>query len=115
MEFKQGEIQFNVHLAENSQESQTHLDENRIHFSDQCRKVYNLLMNGEKLTVLDAITNHGISSLPRRILDLIGPEHARTGIAIGNYWKKPENGVKYKVWYMTEADKEWNKKLKTNG
>lgn len=111
MEFKQGEIPFVVHLAENTAESQEHLDDNRLHFGAQCTKVFNLLMSGEKLTVLEAITKHGISSLPRRILDLIGPESLRTGIAIGSYWVKPENGVKYKTWYMTEADKEWNRKL----
>ncbi len=112
MDFKQGSIDFETHLVENNTESQSHLDENRIHFSAQCSKIYNLLMAGEQLTVFDAITKHGISSLPRRLADILGPEHARTGIAIGSYWKKPENGVKYKVWFMTEADKEWNRKLK---
>lgn len=59
-----------VHLKENNQESQEHLDKHRIHFSKQCVKVYELLKSGLRLTVLGAANEHGIMYLPRRIKDL---------------------------------------------
>ncbi len=111
MEFKQATLDFELHRIENSMESQDHLEENKVHFKAQCKKVFDLLMSGQHLTVLSAITNHGISSLPRRCLDITGEERRRTGIRISNKWIKPEKGAKYKAWYMTEADKEANRKL----
>jgi len=64
-----------THREENNHDSRRHLEENRERFSAQCQQVYDLLRSGVRLTVLSAITEYGISSLPRRILDL--KEHFR--------------------------------------
>lgn len=106
MDFKQVEIEFMLHDLENSVHSQAHLEENRKHFSAQCLKIFNLLMAGKELTVLSAITEYGISSLPRRLADLI-----LNGVKITDKWVKPTEGAKYKVWFMTEDDKKANRKL----
>ena len=42
----QTELSFTTHEAENNPESQTHLEENRAHFSEQCKRVFDLLMSG---------------------------------------------------------------------
>jgi len=89
--------QLHTHLMENNPESQGFLEENEQKFSDQCLKVYRLLLGGIRLSVVDAI-GHGISSLPRRILDL----KERNGITtIKDEWVKDSNGKRlYKVWYI---------------
>lgn len=106
MEYKQGEMNFRVHEVENNTEMQYHLEENRKHFSAQCKKVFNLLMSGKELTVLSAITEHGISSLPRRLMDC-----SLNGVKYSERWFKPESGAKYKVWFMNEDDKKKNQHL----
>ena len=88
-----------VHSRENNAESQQHLDKNRKRFSRKCRELLVRLYAGERLTVLSA-ANTGISSLPRRILDL-----KESGVLISDKW---ENGVK--VWFMTEEQKFFNQK-----
>lgn len=69
---KQMEIDWNnvVHGRENNRHSQGILEDQYARLNRQCKKVYDLLKSGHRLTVRDAILNHGISSLPRRILDL---------------------------------------------
>ena len=86
-----------VHERENSRESENHLNENRKHFAKSCEKVFNLLMEGKRLTVRDAIVNHGISSLPRRCLDL-----KQAGVAISDEWSNDEPA--FKTWYMSATD-----------
>lgn len=92
---------FDPHPWENNSESQTNLETNKDKFSKKCRIVFNLLMDGEKLTVLGC-ANLGISSLPRRILDLKQNE-----VKISDYW---ENGVK--VYFLTASDRLFNKRFK---
>lgn len=86
-----------THLRENNPESQSVLEENEKKFSAQCLKVMELLNKGERLTVKSALVNHGIGSLPRRLLDL----KERNGITdIKEEWVKNSEGKRlYKVWY----------------
>lgn len=63
-------IDFTTHKVENNTESQQHLEDNTIHFNAQCKKVYELLKSGVRLTVMSAMNDYQVMSLPRRILDL---------------------------------------------
>ena len=83
----------NAHQRENNPESQANMDFNRPRFNRVCQLVFDRLMRGDRLTVL-ACANEGISSLPRRILDL---REAR--VSISDRW---ENGSK--LYYMTGQD-----------
>lgn len=55
---------------ENNPGSQKHFDENKEHFSNQCRIVYEALLKGERLTTAKALIQYGIGDLRRRIKDL---------------------------------------------
>jgi hypothetical protein len=102
---RQFEMNFDVHLLENNAQSQIHLDENRDKFSIQGTKVYSILMNAETLTVADALIYHGISSLPRRILDL-----KQAGVLITDIWITNQYGKRtHKAWFMTEEQRKYNR------
>jgi hypothetical protein len=88
---------FNPHKAENNAASQQHLDANRAKFSRACATVYAKLLAGERLTVRQCAID-GISSLPRRLLDL-----REQGVQFSDAW---ENGVK--VWWMSDSDRAVN-------
>ena len=85
-----------VHVKENNRESLDHLNDNRKKFETDCSKILSLLQSGVRLTVRDAMLQHNISSLPRRILDL---KDAGYRDNIKDQWIKPEGKPKYKVWY----------------
>jgi hypothetical protein len=90
-----------THREENNYQSRKHLEENRERFSAQCKQVYDLLLSGVRLTVLSAITEYGISSLPRRILDL--KEHFRRegiDVEIKDCWVKTDSKERYKEYYI---------------
>lgn len=89
----QQSLDFTVHRHENNAGSQRHLDAKRGAFSARCAEVYRRLMAGERLTVL-ACANAGISSLPRRILDL-----KQQGVRISDTW---EQGAK--VYFCSDED-----------
>lgn len=55
---------------ENNEGSQQILEANKDKINACCRKVLDLLKQGHRLTVRDALLNHDISHLPRRIADL---------------------------------------------
>jgi hypothetical protein len=79
-------IEFNpVHVIENNALSQAFLDANRFKFNTKCKEVFQRLIEGERMTVLEA-ANTGISSLPRRIKDL-----REFGIRISDNWIKKGN------------------------
>jgi hypothetical protein len=80
-----------VHKKENNNESQAILEANRAELNTQCKMVKAMLESGYRLTVRDAMINYGISSLPRRILDL-----KNQGVDIKS---KLING-KYKEYYI---------------
>lgn len=68
----QGQIDFSnvIHSNENNSESEQILEANRERIAGQCKRVLELLQAGHRLTVYGAMVDHGISSLPRRVLDL---------------------------------------------
>ena len=66
----QAEIDFTIHARENNPESQMILDANRPLFSNQCKKVYEALLRGEKLTTGIALLNYQIGDLRARIRDI---------------------------------------------
>lgn len=59
-----------VHAHENNIESERILKASLPRISKQCKRTLDLLKSGIKLTVRSAMIDYGISSLPRRILDL---------------------------------------------
>lgn len=65
----QTELDF-AHIHENNATSQAFINEHRQHFNTQCQRIYTLLRQGNRLTVMSAMNDYGIMSLPRRILDI---------------------------------------------
>jgi hypothetical protein len=107
----------NIHLAENNQESLSFLEENEQKMSDDCMMVWKLLNQGVRLTVLLAHSQYGISSLPRRIKDLIDKNGKSE---IKDVWIKNSEGKRtHKEWYLDlpsrptkgEIVEKWNKEL----
>lgn len=86
-----------IHDRENNEDSQSFKDENAGKFKEACMKVLRLLNQGKRLTVKDAIAEHDIASLPRRIADL-----REGGIKnIKDAWVKNAAGKRlYKEWWM---------------
>lgn len=64
------QLDFSVHPKENNKESEAILNDNKHHFSNQCKLVYDAMMNGERLTTATALLNYGIGDLRRRVKDL---------------------------------------------
>lgn len=85
------------HKFENNKKSQEHLDANRYHFKGQCAQVYSLLMAGKRITSRDAMIQHGIGHLPRRILDL-----KEAGVEIKDEFVMDKDGKKtrYKQYFI---------------
>lgn len=65
----QPELNF-LHDHENNRESEKILSANYDQLNKQCRLVLDLMMRGERLTVRDAMINHSIGDLRRRVKDL---------------------------------------------
>ena len=87
----------NIHLNENNEDSQTFLEENEEKMSRQCLQVMQLLNKGMRLTVACAMS-HGISSLPRRLLDLKEKNNITN---IKDEWVRDGNGKRlYKIWFI---------------
>lgn len=85
-----------IHDQENNEESAQHLKENRKKFSQQCLKLMELLNQGKRLTVANAI-GYGIMSLPRRVLDC-----RENGLKIEDQWVKDTKGKRlYKEYFIT--------------
>lgn len=89
---------------ENNTESQTHFEENKIHFSKQCETVLSLLMRGYEITSYSAMVEHNIGHLARRLKDL-----KDAGIKISERWN-PQARVK--IWYCSQEDKAHNEKIR---
>lgn len=92
-----------VHLHENNVESMENLAASYERLSKQCKKVFDLLMNGKSLTTESALVVYKVFSLPRRILDL-----KQKRVKISDRWDD-----KVKVWWMTEADRSYNQRFKS--
>lgn len=86
-----------IHIHENNKDSLATIEQNEEKFGKQCLAIYKLLKGGIVLTVRDALLNHGISSLPRRILDLT----EKNGIKdIKSEWVLDEKGKRsHKKWF----------------
>lgn len=96
---------FKVHTTENCETE--HLEKNHTHFSKQCEKVFDLLMRGQEISVISAIHEHNIMSLPRRIKDL-----KECGVKISDKWIECwKNKPEIKHWYLSKKDKEFNQQF----
>jgi hypothetical protein len=67
---KQTSLFPSVHARENTASNQEFLNENRPRLQSQCERVLAMLQAGQRLTVREAMIEHNINSLPRRIKDL---------------------------------------------
>lgn len=86
---------FPVHVRENNRASEDFLNENRKDLSAKCELVLSLLKSGIRLTVKSALVTYGVSSLPRRILDL-----KEQGITIEDQWVKINGQERFKEWFI---------------
>lgn len=85
-------IDFTV-TRHNNRESEMFYEENMDRFSDQCKKVWRLLKEGDRLTVYDAVLLHWINSLPRRVKD-INDAYIKAGMPapIKSEWVRDSQG-----------------------
>lgn len=90
-----------VHVRENNQESENHLNENRQKFTGQVAIVVSLLQKGVVLSSYTAMTKHHIGHLPRRIKDA----RDNLGIHIDEQFEMDSNGkaTRNKIWFIREA------------
>jgi hypothetical protein len=88
-------LDFN-HGKENNRESQDHYTDNLDRFNNQCRKLMERLLRGERLTTYNQ-REYGVSDLRRRIADLIA-----MGVPIEKeFIKDPEGQVtRFKEYYL---------------
>ena len=77
-----------VHQKENNSFSEQILFDQYERLGKQCELVLKLLKEGKRLTVRGAMVDYGISSLPRRILDLKRAGIEIQGNMIGNGFKE---------------------------
>lgn len=95
-------LNINTHAIENNPLSQAFLQKHSHLFKLSVFNVLKVLVEGNELTTENAKTIAGTRSLPRRIKDL----RDDNGFKISDRWQKVEGGTGYKVWYMSEADKQ---------
>ncbi len=96
-----------IHEHENNPESQSNLEKNKTRFSKQCLLVLELLLQGKRLTTINA-PSYGILSLPRRIADL----REKNGIYVNERWIKPHNSsVEIKEWFLSPKSQAEKKEL----
>ena len=89
-----------INRVENNAESQQILKDNNHKLRGQCKKVYDALIAGERLTVVEAMYKYNIGDLRRRIKDL-KDIHGVKNI------KSDMIGSGFKKWYI---EKEGNPK-----
>ena len=87
-------IDFSKKPPENNMASQAHFEAHKDKFNEQCQKVYDLMMSGQRLTTLSAL-QHGIGDLRRRVKDLIDYGNA----PVQKRWIEC-NGSRYKEYYL---------------
>lgn len=98
---RQPELDFNI-TPHNNRGSELFYEENMVKFKKSCQKVVDILKTGKRLTVLEAISRYGISSLPRRAAD-INTAYRNAGLSepIKNEWVRDESGKRlYKYWFI---------------
>lgn len=59
-----------LHTIENNAASQLSFEFNKARLSKQCVRILGILNTGARLTVRDALVNHDIGDLRRRVADL---------------------------------------------
>lgn len=86
------------HGKENNAESMALYDANLDDFNKQCRKVYELLHQGRRLTVREALLKFNIGDLRRRVKDLID----MYGVPIKKDYAIDKYGTvtRFKVYYL---------------
>ncbi len=105
--------EFDVHKKENNTESQETLDTHREDWKEQCRIVFDFLMEGNTVTRREAMIGiyvdeevHSIGDSTRRIHDL-----RAYGVKIDD--EVIENSKGAKRWLMTQEQREYNARFKT--
>jgi hypothetical protein len=63
-------IDWTIQRKENNSFSQSILEANSDKIKGNCKKVYDLLLKGHRLTVNGVVKDYNISSLPRRVKDI---------------------------------------------
>src|ERR1700733_3303865 len=102
-------MKLQIHERENNHESQTNLEKNKKHFSKQCLKVLQILLDGKRLTVKSAMNQYDVWSLPRRILDL-----RENGINISDEWVADKEGEsKIKQYFLSHRSENEIKDLES--
>lgn len=95
-----------IHKKENNPASQQYLETHRHRLSKQCLMVLELLLQGKRLTTINA-PSYGILSLPRRLKDL-----RENGIFVDERWITPPNSsVEIKEWFIEERTEKEKKEL----
>ena len=103
---RMGEVfrpEIQVHKAENNHVSQQILNCNRKHFGKQTKKIFDILMTGEKLTQIDAAVKYKVHSLSRRACDIIDSGYELT--------RELCAGSRLMVYYMNHEQIRKNKLL----
>jgi hypothetical protein len=91
-----------VHHRENNPSSEKHYEENKVHFSNQCKALFDYLMKGNEVNDEIARNVLKIRHVPRRKLDL-----REAGVIIsGEKWEN-----RLLVFWMDENDKIFNMKF----
>lgn len=108
-----------LHNRENALENEKHLVANEARFSEQCRKVLELLKSGIVLTTGKALTEYGIGDLRRRIKDLKDMNSIKN---IEWRWHLDKDGktTRFKEWFISiekpptkmATIKEWRERMK---
>jgi hypothetical protein len=93
-----------VHQHERGAENQQEFDKERPHFNRQCEIVFGLLMDGYYLDSRTGVEKHNIMDVRRRCKDL-----KDKGFKISE--EKIPGGHGMKRFYMTDEDREYNKKI----
>lgn len=102
-----------THYKENNPDSERHLHENELKFSNQCKKVLSLLRQGVVLTTRSAMIDYDIGDVHRRISELKNINNVE---GIIDEWVGTGDGrTNYKKWYMPEFAKSKTVKTKPPG
>lgn len=94
-----------VHVRENSQANEDHLNANRYHFVGQCAVLLTLFQQGLRLTTRSAQLQFSIGDFRRRVKDL-----KDAGVELEWDWSYDKEGKKtrFKEWFInfkTDAEK----------
>ena len=90
---------FRIHQHENPKSSEEYLERNREHLANNCRILFEAFMRGERLTSATS----PVGDFRRRVGEL-----KENGVWLT--WEAGAGG-RFKIWYMSENDKEKNKRF----